>query len=89
MKRSNTKLRSFLIDKALQVADYKAHGDHLWNRTMYGKVIVRRHGERECVAVVLEDVRSWMVRISVVRGTRVGSKAASARTMRSSSTKRL
>ena len=31
---------------AAQVADYKAHGDHLWNRTMYGKVIARRHGDR-------------------------------------------
>ena len=31
---------------AAQVADYKAHGDHLWNRTMYGKVIARRHDDR-------------------------------------------
>ena len=26
-----------------QVARYKQHGDHNWNRTMYGKVILRRH----------------------------------------------
>ena len=31
---------------AAQVSDYKAHGDHLWNRTMYGKVIARRHSDR-------------------------------------------
>ena len=26
-----------------QVARYRQHGDHMWNRTMYGKVILRRH----------------------------------------------
>ncbi|KAL1499395.1 hypothetical protein AB1Y20_011601 [Prymnesium parvum] len=26
-----------------QVARYRRHGDHLWNRTMYGKVLLRRH----------------------------------------------
>lgn len=29
-----------------QVARYKAHGDHMWNRTMYGKVILRWHSIR-------------------------------------------
>ena len=40
---SRAALRAMLDE---QVAHYKAHGDHLWNRTMYGKVLVRRHGER-------------------------------------------
>lgn len=48
-RRFNSSVASRAALRAMldaQVADYKVHGDHLWNRTMYGKVIVRRHGER-------------------------------------------
>ena len=48
-KQANTSAESrarLAATLAAQVSDYKAHGDHLWNRTMYGKVIVRHHSDR-------------------------------------------
>ena len=48
-RRFNTSAESRAVlaaTLAAQVSDYKVHGDHLWNRTMYGKVIVRHHSER-------------------------------------------
>lgn len=44
---NSSKSREWL-DRTLasQLTRYKRHGDHLWNQTAYGKVILRRHSYR-------------------------------------------
>ena len=46
--RFNSTSAQWWLNRTLkqQVARYKAHGDHMWNRTMYGKVILRWHSAR-------------------------------------------